>query len=195
MLYIPGTNRLFARMLKAFVKFAYFGSNVTISPSCDISFKSAPHIHIGNNVTLANDIWLNIPLEAKAHNKGHVIIKIGDNTGIGRRCTISGINKVYIGDNCIFGPNVFFSDHNHEYLDKTKAIQLQGTTEGGTIIVESGCWFGHNSAVVADRGRLITIGKNSVIGANSVVTKSCPAYSIMVGLPGRNVNRLIRSES
>jgi acetyltransferase-like isoleucine patch superfamily enzyme len=192
MLYIKGTRRLYALLIKVFMKFSYFGSNVTISPSCDINPKIAPYIYVGDNTSIHKDVWLNIPIFGKSPKNDQPIIKVGDWTEIGRRCTISAINRIHIGERCIFGPNVFFSDHNHEYLNMSKPIQLQGPTEGGMIIVEPGCWFGHNSAVVADRGRVITIGNNSVVGANSVVTKSFPANSIIVGLPGRNVNRLIR---
>jgi acetyltransferase-like isoleucine patch superfamily enzyme len=79
-------------------------------------------------------------------------------------------------------------DHNHEYSDISTPITHQGITAGGSIRIEENCWLGYGSVVLCTRGEL-TIGRNSVIGANSVVTKSVPAYSIVGENPARLVKR------
>lgn len=174
------------------MRFDYIGKNVIIPPSCDIRRAAAPYMHIGNDVSLGKDVWLNIPFESPPFVKGKPVIVIGDGSAIGRRCTISGVNRIEIGKKSLFGPSVFITDHSHEFENPSQPIMDQGITEGGTIIIEDGCWFGHNSAVVTHRGREIRIGKNSIIGANAVVTKSFPENSVLIGNPARNVGRMSR---
>jgi acetyltransferase-like isoleucine patch superfamily enzyme len=177
------------------MRFDFIGKNVVIHPTCDIDNRAAPYIHLGNGVRLGKDVWLNISHEASPSVKNKPIIRIGENTAVGRRCTISGINRIEIGSDIVFGPGVFMSDHNHEFSNPDMPISKQGATSGGTIIIEEGCWFGHNSAIISDHGRELRIGRNSVIGCNSVVTKSVPPYSVMVGSAARNIGLLPRSES
>lgn len=187
MLHVPGTTRTFTFLLRYVMKFDYMGRGVKISPSCDIRRGAAPYIYLGDNVSLAQDVWLNIPYEASPPVKGCPVIKIGNGVAIGRRCTISGINRIEIGEKALFGPNVFVTDHSHNFENPTIPIMDQGVTKGGTIIIEEGCWFGYNSAVISHRGREVRIGRNTVIGANAVVTKSCPPNSVLVGIPARNI--------
>jgi acetyltransferase-like isoleucine patch superfamily enzyme len=191
-MYFKGTNRIYGLLLRLFMKFDYLGKNVTFAPSCDIHRGAAPYIHLGNNVTLCKHVWLNIPGEAPAPVKNSPVIRIGDGSAIGRRCTISGVHRIEIGKKCLFGPNVFITDHSHEFEDPSVPIMDQGVTEGGTIIIEEGCWFGHNCAVITHRGREVRIGRNSIIGANAVITKSFPDNSVLIGIPARNVGRITR---
>ncbi len=186
-MYIPGKCRLYGLFLRYFYNFEYIGRDVTIDPSCDIRRKASPYIFIGNHVTIAQDVWLNIPYEAPPPVKGNPIIRIEEGVTIGRRCFISGVNSITIGRKVLFGPGVFITDHNHNSDNPMMPIMDQGITEPGSLIIEEGCWFGYNSVVVAQKSKTITIGRNSVIGANSVVTQSCPPHSILVGCPARNI--------
>jgi acetyltransferase-like isoleucine patch superfamily enzyme len=63
-----------------------------------------------------------------------------------------------------------------------------GINDGGKIRIESGCWIGFRAAIVCGKGELV-IGKNSVVGANSVVTRSVPPYSVVTGNPARVVKQ------
>jgi acetyltransferase-like isoleucine patch superfamily enzyme len=193
MFYLIGTNRVYSLLARYFMKFDYMGRNVIIAPSCDIRQAAAPYIHLGNNVSLGQDVWLNIPFEAPAPVKNKPVITIMDGAAVGRRCTISGVHRIEIGEKVLFGPSVFITDHAHEFENPSLPIMDQGITEGGTIIIESGCWLGHNCAVVTHRGREVRIGKDTIVGANAVVTKSFPACSVLVGNPARNVGRITRA--
>ena len=73
-------------------------------------------------------------------------------------------------------------DHNHEFSDVLQPITAQGVTPGGKIRIEKNCWLGYGAVVLCGSGQ-VTIGRNSVIGANCVVTRSIPPYSIMAGNP------------
>lgn len=189
MINIFNMNRIYSLLLKYFKNYNFLGKGVTFHYTCDISKGAEAYIYLGNYVSLAKDVWLNIPFEARNLKERSPIIKIGDGTSLGRRCTISGIRKIEIGSKVLFGPGVFITDHSHEFKHLSIPIMEQGVTEGGSIIVEDGCWFGYNSVIVAHRGREIRIGRNSVIGANAVVTKSCPPNSVLVGIPAQNIKQ------
>lgn len=101
---------------------------------------------------------------------------------------ISAKNRIHIARDVVFGPSVLVTDHLHAFEDVTVPIAYQGITEGGTIRIEEGCWIGFGAAVICSQGEL-TIGRNSVIGANSVVTRSIPPYSVVVGNPAKVVKQ------
>lgn len=111
-------------------------------------------------------------------NNGVGDVIIGNDTHIGISNMISG--PVTIGNNVILAQNICLSGLNHGYADVTLPIHKQKVSTA-TITIEDECWLGSNVVVAAG----VTIGKHSVIGAGSVVTKSIPPYSVAVGNPAR----------
>jgi acetyltransferase-like isoleucine patch superfamily enzyme len=131
-------------------------------------------------VILNKDVWLNIVSE----DGDEIKIVIEDNCAIGRRNTITAKNCIHIEKNVISGPGVLIQDHAHAFEDTNLPVREQGVTSGGIIRIEEGCWIGQGAAIICNKGELV-IGRNSVIGANAVVTKTFPPYSVIVGIPGR----------
>ena len=115
-------------------------------------------------------------------------IVLEDGCSIGRRAVISAKNQIHIMRDTILAPSVLIMDHNHAFEDVTIPIGQQPMTPGGTIRIEEGCWIGYGAAIVCSRDEVV-IGRGSVIGANSVITRSVPAYSVVVGNPGRIVKQ------
>jgi acetyltransferase-like isoleucine patch superfamily enzyme len=91
---------------------------------------------------------------------------------------------IHLAEDVLLAPGVLLMDHNHEYGNTEQPIHAQGVTDGGTIRIEKNCWLGYACVVFCAKGNL-TIGRNSVVGAHSVVTKSVPDYSIVAGNPAK----------
>ncbi len=107
---------------------------------------------------------------------------IGKNVSINRFVTITACHggRIRIGDNCLIGPYVLIRSADHSFDDTSRPIREQGH-EGGEIVIGNDCWIAGHVTVT----RNVRIGDGCVIGANSVVTKDIPAYSVAAGVPAR----------
>ncbi len=168
--------------------FAAFGRRVSIHYSTDIRRSVAHRIQVGNSVYIARDVWLNVPEPGIGTSSA---MMLDDGCRIGRRCMISAKNLVHLGKDVMLGPAVLITDHSHEFRNPDLPIHAQGLTAGGEVIIEPNCWIGYGAAIVCTSGKL-SIGRNSVIGANSVVTESIPAYCVAVGSPAKVVKQFDR---
>ncbi len=97
-------------------------------------------------------------------------------------CGSKIIGPITFGDNILLAQNVVLSGLNHDYEDPTRPIVEQGFNVK-EIVVEDGVWIGAGALVTAG----VHIGRNSVVGAGSVVTRDVPPYSVVVGNPARVV--------
>ena len=116
-------------------------------------------------------------------------IIIGNNVSIQKDCHIGAIDKITIGNNVLLGSKVYISDHSHGKISKeTLSLPpaLRSLYSKGEIIIEDNVWLGEGVVVLPN----VTIGENSIIGANAVVTKSIPKNSIAAGNPARVIKTL-----
>jgi acetyltransferase-like isoleucine patch superfamily enzyme len=183
-------SRLLIKANSIWLKWSYpfnsFGKCVSIHYTCDIRRNYSHMISIGDSVLLDRGVWLNVPV-VTGNSEPRLVIRKGSN--IGRRSVISAINNICIQEDVLFAPGVFVTDHNHEYANPNLPISDQGVTTGGSIVIERNCWLGYGSMVLAARGEVV-LGRNSVVAAYAVVTRSCPPYSVLVGSPARVVKQL-----
>jgi acetyltransferase-like isoleucine patch superfamily enzyme len=94
---------------------------------------------------------------------------------------VAALELVEIGDHCMLANGCFVTDSNHRFDDPELPVPWQGFTSRGPTRIEDNVWCG--AGVVVTSG--VTIGRRSVIGANSVVTSDIPAYSIAAGAPAK----------
>jgi acetyltransferase-like isoleucine patch superfamily enzyme len=96
-------------------------------------------------------------------------------------------NTILIEDDVLIGCGVHIYVENHHYSNPCKLISEQGHSNAKQVCLKNGCWVGANSIILPG----VTIGKNSVIGAGSVVTKSIPDFSVAVGCPAKVIKSII----
>ena len=119
-------------------------------------------------------------------------IFIGDKVIINMNCTFVDNNRIDIGSNVLIAPNVQIYTATHS--TKVNERMVQDGSEGEEICrtyalpvrVEDGVWIGGGSVLLPG----VTIGRNSVIGAGSVVTRSIPENCVAVGNPCRVIKHL-----
>ena len=175
-------GRLYSLWVRATYPFDSVGKNLFIDHTTILNRRLAPGIRIGNSVIFRNHAWVNtFDLSGV---KGDVKIIIDDYCVINAQCVISAKNKIHLEPHVMVSACALIMDHNHAYEDINVPIQAQGLTPGGTIRIEEGCWIGHGAAIVASQGELV-LGRNCVVAANALVTRSFPPYSVIVGNPAR----------
>jgi acetyltransferase-like isoleucine patch superfamily enzyme len=161
--------------------FAAFGKGVSIHYSCDLPRSISGYVSFGNNIYVAPDVWFNTAADTGTPEPK---IVLGNGCKIGRRATLSSRNQIILEADVLLAPSVLIMDHNHEFYDTEVPIHAQGVTPGGKIVIERNCWLGHSVSIVCNNGEL-RLGRNSVVGANSVVTKSFPPFSVVAGSPAK----------
>nr|WP_184628675.1 acyltransferase [Pedobacter cryoconitis] len=117
------------------------------------------------------------------------LIEIGDNVSIQKDCHIGAINRITIGNNVLIGSRVFISDHSHGEIN-SNALRLPPAQRSlyskGEVVIEDNVWIGEGVVVLPG----VTIGENSIIGANAVVSKSIPKNTVAAGNPARVIKEI-----
>jgi len=90
-------------------------------------------------------------------------------------CYYQAINGIEFGEGTIWSNNCSFISANHSFVDLKKHEKVSKIKIGKNV------WLGSNCVVLPE----VIIGNNSIIGAGSIVTKSFPKNSIVVGNPAK----------
>jgi acetyltransferase-like isoleucine patch superfamily enzyme len=159
------------------------GNSVTINDYAEINGLSTDGLKLGNNINIGKYSIISCTGSLKHLGKG---IRIGDNFGCGDWCFFGAAGGIKIEKNVIMGQNVRMHSENHNYDRTDIPIKEQGVTQKG-IVIEEDCWIG-SGAVILDG---VTIGKGSVVGANTLVIKDIEPYSVAVGNPAKIVKTRI----
>ena len=142
------------------------------------------------NIGIGENTWLDEGCEIIAYNSHlnqnlYANLCIGDNVRVHKRCRITCAGEIVIEDDVLLAPEVFITDHNHgmnpEYTGGYSPQPLQVKS----VRIEKGVWLGQRVTILPG----VTVGKHSIIGANSVVTRSVPEYCIAVGNPAKVIKR------
>lgn len=142
-------------------------------------------ISIGTGVYVGPGSWLQVTRDSL--RKGdRPVISLMDNVSVTGSCFISAQESVIIEKNVLIGRYVHISDHSHRFDDPETPVREQGITKAAPVRICEGAWLGQGVVVCPG----VTIGRNSVIGANSVVKEDVPSYCVAVGAPARVVRRL-----
>ena len=127
----------------------------------------------GDYVTISRGVMIR-PSSYYGNDLGKGLV-MGEHSSIGPYGYIGCSGKITIGKNVMFGPKCSLFAENHNFSDTESSIKSQGVNQKG-ITIEDDCWIGSN-VIILDG---VTIGKGSVIGAGTMVTKDVPAGSVVV---------------
>jgi maltose O-acetyltransferase len=152
-----------------------------------------------NNTIPGTDEWRSaivelMPNGAKAYLEPPFRCDYGSNIFVGKsfyanfNCVILDVNRVEIGDNVMFAPNVQIYTASHP-VDTKQRVE-QDIEFGYPIKIGDNVWLG--GGVIVCPG--VTIGNNTVIGAGSVVTKDIPANVVAAGNPCRVIRSIEASD-
>jgi acetyltransferase-like isoleucine patch superfamily enzyme len=151
----------------------WIGDDVSLGPGCLLS---ATRKYPGAFMQGAAEI------EVQEFNP---VIRIGDRVSATGYLTIGATTLVEIGDDALLASHIFISDNQHGHSDTEMPYKYQPLEKIAAVSIGRGCWIGEHVVIMSG----VDIGEMSIVGANSVVTKSVPARSIVAGSPARVVRQ------
>jgi acetyltransferase-like isoleucine patch superfamily enzyme len=138
-------------------------------------------LELGPQATLRMGRWSWIGHGSKIRvHEGEV--NIGAKTVMGQECTISSYQHVSIGRECIIADRVMMIDFDHGAVEVDRPIREQGIYKRD-VRVGHNVWIGYGACVL----RGVSIGSNSIVGTNAVVTRDVPENAVVAGVPARTV--------
>lgn len=156
-----GSNVIFCAHTKCTgAGYMVFGSHVCIGERCSIS------------------AW-------KESESPNPELEIGNNVNIGDDCHITAVNHISIGENTLIGKKVTISDNSHGTNDSLEELNeppvKRKLYSKGPVFIGANVWIGDKATILPN----VSIGRGSIIGANAVVSKDVPEFSVAVGNPAR----------
>lgn len=177
-------NESLKRLLR-FVYFLYYRCifrnfglhSVVRSP---LRVDGAKNISVGNRCSIQYKTWL-AAMPLTGYN---VKLVIEDGCSIGNFNHIYATRSIILHKNVLTADKVYISDNLHGYEDINIPILQQPIVQKNNVEIGEGSWLGENVCVIG-----ANIGKHCIIGANSVVTKDIPDYSVAVGEPAKVIKQ------
>lgn len=106
--------------------------------------------------------------------------EVGARTQFNRNALVDGRGSIRIGSDVLVGPGAQLISYQHNFDRTDIPINCQGM-EGREIVIDDDVWIGAGAIVLAG----VHVGRGSIVGAGAVVTRSCPPFSIVAGVPAR----------
>ncbi len=160
-------------------QFKEFGRGTKITRP--FRFYGLNQICLGESVSIERNCWIQVVNQDGEEQVTKLWIK--SHAGIGMGASISAAKQIIIGEHVLLGRNVYISDHAHAFNDVNSPIMNQGIDNVQPVSIGKRSWLGQN-VVILPGG---SVGEHCVIGANSVVNRPIPDFSVAVGAPARVV--------
>lgn len=149
-------------------------------------------IKFGKGFTSGVGMRIDVPYVKSANE---IIIEIGENVQVNDYVHITAVNSIKIGNNVLIASKVFITDHNHGGYNEEHVLQSHPDEPPAdrpitfkSVTIEDNVWIGEFVTVLPG----VTIGKGSIIGSMSVVSKNIPPDTIAVGSPARAIKKFNR---
>jgi acetyltransferase-like isoleucine patch superfamily enzyme len=133
---------------------------------------------IGDGVTIRNGLRLEV---IRAHGRTP-LVRIGNRVNIEQNVHIVCHSKIVIGDDVTITGNCAIVDVTHPFgAGLLGKIGDRILDEDSFLEIGNNCFIGYGAVILPN----VRLGDACVVGANSVVTKSFPARSVIAGAPAR----------
>lgn len=175
----------YGQMIKYSFRAPYSHLLFVVRPVCIIGGR---YICVGDTVKIGKGSTVSAWVFDKKNTETKIII--GNNVVIGSYDHITAYNSIIIEDNVLLGKYVTITDNSHgknsvEELS-IPPIKRDLYSKGG-VIIKKNVWIGDKVTILPN----VTIGEGAIVGANSVVTKDVPAFSVVCGNPARVIKTII----
>lgn len=131
-------------------------------------------IEIGKKAKLSLGKMVRMRSGSKVRVRKGAEVQIGENSSLNHGCMVISHEKIIIGKDVQFGPNVLIYDHDHDFRAKNGLKELKYRTS--TVEIGDNVWIGANTVIL----RGTKIGNNCVVGAGSIVRGEYHENSIIV---------------
>ena len=163
----------------------FYGNSRLIRFPFDIRNKS--QIYLGSGLTTG----VGCRIEAFSKYKDRIVLKIGNNIQMNDYVHITAMESVTIGNNVLLASKIYISDCSHGSYDGNENDSHPDTKpidrllKSNPVVIEDNVWIGEFVSILPG----VKIGKGTIVGANSVVSKSLPEYVIAVGSPAKPIKK------
>lgn len=168
--------------------FCHIGRKSVIRPFADLILGKR-YINVGEKTIIGR----HVQLTAWGNHNGKSytpLISIGANCQIGAYNHITAVNKIIIGDGVLTGKFVTISDNSHGIPGDNNDADISPVKRiiysKGEVEIGDNVWIGDKATILPN----VRIGCSSIVGANSVVTKDVPAYTIVAGNPAKIIRKI-----
>lgn len=147
----------------------------------DCTLLGGQYMKIGEKTTIGRHCVLTCWDEYRGEKLTPSLI-IGNNCAIGEYAHITAINSIVIGNNVLTGRRITITDNYHgksQLEDLELPPSKRNLYSKGPVIIGDNVWIGDKVSIMSG----VHIGDNTVIAANSVVTKDIPKNSVAAGIP------------
>lgn len=149
------------------------GKSVKFEDYAEIHGLCSEELVFGHYVTISRGVMIR-PSSYYGGNYGQGLV-MGEHSSIGPYGYVGCSGKITIGMIVMFAPKYSLFAENHNFSGTESSIKSLGVNQKG-ITVEDDCWIGSNVTILDG----VIIGKGSVIGAGTLVTKDVPAGSVVM---------------
>jgi acetyltransferase-like isoleucine patch superfamily enzyme len=150
-----------------------FGRGVYIGPGFSLDIRDAGTFLVGDDVEFRRDF--------RAEIAGDGVIRIGSGTHFTYSVLIQCSTTIEIGQRTMFGQSTIVVDGQHRFRDLTRPMLEQGY-DFHHVTIEDDATITTKCTIMAD------VGRRAFVGANSVVTRPVPPYTVAVGAPARPID-------
>jgi acetyltransferase-like isoleucine patch superfamily enzyme len=140
---------------------------------------------IGKNSTIKRSLFLDNTWEDENSRGDFSNLIIGENCYIGDDCYFDLADKIEIRNNSVISGRV--SVITHSDCNRSFFLSKRFPRKCAAVLISEGAWIGFNSTILSG----ITIAENSIIGANSLVTRDNSINSIFAGSPAKKLSDIL----